>query len=111
MAEAFGIGDIVRVKSGGPDMVVESLEANPAAVQHPHSAERLVRCLWVGSDGAVQTYAFWPHMLVGVKEDKDTVAAKEAKAKADKEKTDRERAENRPAPLAPGQVPDNRVVA
>jgi uncharacterized protein YodC (DUF2158 family) len=66
MAEAFGIGDIVRLKSGGPDMAIESFEANPSTVQHPHVAERLVRCLWMAND-VVQTYVFWPHLLVGEK--------------------------------------------
>lgn len=66
MAEAFGIGDIVRLKSGGPDMIIESFEANPSTVQHPHSAERLVRCLWMANE-IVQTYVFWPHLLIGDK--------------------------------------------
>lgn len=66
MAEAFGIGDVVKLKSGGCDMVVEGFSDQPAAVQHTQVAERLIRCVWM-ADGIIQEHAFWPHLLVGEK--------------------------------------------
>jgi uncharacterized protein YodC (DUF2158 family) len=64
MAEAFGIGDIVKLKSGSCDMVVEGHEAPP--VVHPHTADRLIRCVWM-ADGLIQSHVFAPHLLVGEK--------------------------------------------
>lgn len=66
MAEAFGIGDIVTLKSGSCDMVVEGFETAPTAVQHPHAPDRLIRTVWM-ADGMIQSHVFAPHLLVGEK--------------------------------------------
>lgn len=69
MAEAFGIGDIVKLKSGSCDMVVEGFEVPPAAAPpHPHAADRLIRCVWMAAD-VVQSHVFAPHLLIGLKKD------------------------------------------
>lgn len=68
MAEAFAIGEIVRLKSGGCNMVIEGFEANPATVPHGQVAERLIRCVWMAAD-VVQSHVFWPHLLIGEKRD------------------------------------------
>lgn len=65
MAETFGIGDIVRLKSGGLDMVVEGFDLQPIT-PHPHAPERFIRCVWM-ADGMVQSHAFVAHLLVGEK--------------------------------------------
>jgi uncharacterized protein YodC (DUF2158 family) len=65
MAEAFGIGDIVTLKSGSCNMTVEGFEIPPAPV-HPHTADRLIRCIWM-ADGMIQSHVFAPHLLVGEK--------------------------------------------
>lgn len=119
MAEAFGIGDIVKLKSGSCDMVVEGFEVAP--IVHPHTADRLIRCVWMAAD-IVQSHVFATHLLIGVKEDKDTVTAREAKDKAAREQTERDRKaaikadQPPPAPFAPSyppnaNAPDNRVPA
>lgn len=59
--EAFGIGDIVTLKSGSLDMVVEGFVDQP--VPHPHLA-KLVRCVWM-ADGTINEHVFAPHLLVG----------------------------------------------
>lgn len=77
MAEAFGIGDIVKLKSGSLGMTVESFELPPAPV-HPHTADRLIRCIWM-ADGLIQSYVFAPHLLVGEKKT-ETEPVREDKA-------------------------------
>lgn len=68
MAEAFALGDIVQLKSGGLDMIVDGYETQPAAVQHPQVPDRLIRCVWM-ADGLIQSHVFGPHLLVGEKKD------------------------------------------
>lgn len=56
MNEIFSVGDIVRLKSGGPDMTVEemcrSVEGRPA-----------VRCAWFTVDKRYSSGLFYPEML------------------------------------------------
>jgi hypothetical protein len=83
MAEAYGIGDIVRLKSGSLDMVVEGFEPVPGvpATQMP---DRLIRTVWMLKDGTIQSHVFAQHLLTGVKEDKpDPVVKRDPMTESD----------------------------
>jgi uncharacterized protein YodC (DUF2158 family) len=99
----FEPGDIVRLKSGGPAMVVESIESHPPAARTKGIVGDLqVRALWFDAAAARQEALFWPHVLAidpKAKEDKEADAgraADRAKANAD-EATKRRDADARAA--------------
>jgi uncharacterized protein YodC (DUF2158 family) len=58
MAEAFKPGDTVRLKSGGPDMTVDSISDSYGVPQ--------VYCEWFNSKDEPQSKSFAPTSLVKV---------------------------------------------
>lgn len=61
MAE-FEAGDVVRLKTGGPEMTVENV------IQEPAMGE-IVQATWFDEDNNKQSDSFSPEALVVVEED------------------------------------------
>lgn len=93
---AFSIGGVVKLKSGGPEMTIDSFEPahRLAAAGHVADQQPLVRVMWHSAEGVIQTQAFPLHMLdLGGADAK----AAEEKAAADKEASDKAEKDRRDA--------------
>lgn len=58
----FTVGDVVKMKGGKVDMVVDSFVRQPGGGQDT-ATESKIRCMWQGTTGSVLEHEFSPHHL------------------------------------------------